>query len=197
MIFTRVIKRYVIVLGGMMLVPSLASAFNFVPTEAEFMAWPDYCRVAYVNTNVGKSTSYRTHVTRAEEISAKRVLGDTSFGGVGVHHYCAGMTLLSRAKIATDSQRRMADLDHAQRETAYTLERTKPDHHMYSAVATQMALIEFEQGNEENALALLGKVIAANPGQEMAYTAKASIYYRSGQYDLARDILEQGDESLG
>jgi len=186
-----------LVLGFALTWPQLVGAFNFVPTEAEFLAWPNYCQVVYTRTTIGKGTAFRNRITRDDEIAAEAILGSDTFGSVGVHHYCAGLAWLVRARIETDPQQKRFALGRAVEETEYTLERAAPPDQMFVPAATQMATVLYEQGRSSEALRLLDQTLSQDPSSPLLYTTMATIYYRQGNYEQARDVLLQGDESVG
>jgi len=180
---------------ALLLAPA-AHAYRFEPTEAEFLAWPDYCRVAYTPSNIGSRSRFASMVTQADVNSASRVLGATNFGGVGVHHYCAGAALLSRAQTEPDPEASRRLLERAAAETDFTFSKTEPSHHFFAQAATQMAFIHYELGHNAQAIKLLDEVIEAHPESAMAYNAKAVILFRRGEYETAEGVLVEGNEQV-
>jgi hypothetical protein len=170
-----------------------AGAYNFEPTDAEFLAWPSFCRVAYVRSGIGSRSKFASAVSSGEVSAANSVLGSQPFGGVGVHHYCAGGALLSRAQTEVDPVVKRRQLDHARRETEYTFTKTPPGHYFFPLAAIQMAYIRYEQGNHSDAIRLLDSVIDAHPEDPTPYSAKAIIHFRKGEFHLARQVLIEGN----
>lgn len=192
-------KMYSLFLGGivMLMIPSLSWPYSFTPSEAEFRTWPAHCKVVYIRTEIGKRTTYARFVSQSDIVSGNAVLGNESpYGEGGLHHFCAGMKWLERAKVESDPGKRNFDLAQAKEETQYTLERTRPGGEPFLMAATQMASILYEQDEQSQALDLLDSVISQSPANPMLYVAKATIHYRRREYDLARDVLVEGDQHL-
>ncbi len=115
----------------------------------------------------------------------------------GVHHYCAGMLYLQRARFEKDDYRKQRMLRNALGETDFTLAASTGSSPLFVHVALQMAMIQYEVGNTQEALVLLDSIIASQPGNDMAYSAAAIMRRNLGQLDEAKAILLRGYEATG
>jgi len=166
-------------------------AYDFKPSEAEFLAWPKFCQVVYVRTTIGRSSRFSSLVSSGDQ-SVSSITGGLPFGGVGMHHYCAGMTWLSRARMTSNPRQRDAALNRARAETNYTLERVRPTHHFFPRTVVQMAQILYELGEMDGAFELLDEGIASKPSEPTAYGTKAILLLKQGDARGARLVLESG-----
>ena len=184
-----------LVIGLALLSPSLGEAYAFRLSEVEFRSWPAYCKVAYVRTNIGRKTTYHSLIPDNENVIGSSALAShPPFGEGGVHHLCAGMKWLERARIETQEQQRELYLTRARSEIQYTLERANPGSWVFTLASTQMAIVLIENGQESAALELIGKAIAAAPSEPDLYVSKAIIHYKQQRFALARDALIEGDK---
>jgi len=177
--------------------PSTALPYNFEPTDGEFLSWPKYCQVAYVQTNIGGMSKWSRQITQLDVSLANQVLGGRARGGIAVHHFCAGSAWLNRGRLEFDPVKKAFRLRRAAEETIFTLERTPPNHQLYATIATQLASVRVEQGESQKALELLEQTISSVPDSPIPYLAKAVIYHRQGKYELARETLLAADRRVG
>ena len=185
-----------LVLSAVVLIifPNLVLAYDFTPTESEFRTWPSYCKVVYLRTPIGKSTTFQNLINNNDVVEARRVLGvEKPFGVGGVHHYCTGTIFLARARLEMDPRIRDSLLDRAVRETLFTLRRSKSDETVFVLAATQMANVLVEQGKDIEAMELLDSSIQQYPANSALRIAEGSIYFRSGDFERARDSFLQAD----
>ena len=175
-------------------IPVSAFAYDFIPTEAEFRAWPSYCQARYVTLPIGDSTPWAQQIPRGQIERARQELGDAVFGGI--QHYCAGTVWLRRAKVQPDKELRAFYLRTATSETTFTLTRLPPDTPMIVPVTTNLALIKYAEGKFDQAIELLEQVAAQKPEEPMTYSALATLYRERKRLDLARDVLLRGDKMV-
>ncbi len=172
------------------LLPSRLWAFDFVPTPAEFAAWPHYCKARYVETNIGRTGEFATMVPRAARLSSEAAIGPLTF--VHIHHYCAGMSFLARARVEANPQARDQALRRALQESSYTFRHIPPDSLMYSSVAANLAAIEMALGNIDVATQYLTGAKNAKPSDPQPYIGLAILYRDTKRLPLAREVLEEG-----
>lgn len=170
--------------------PSRLWAFNFVPTPAEFAAWPHYCKARYVETSIGRTTEYAATVPRAARLSSEAAIGPLTY--VHIHHYCAGMAILARARLEANPRLREQTLHQALQESSYTFRHIPPDSLMYSSVAANLATIEMARGNIEVATKYLTSAKDAKPSDPQPYIGLAILYRDTKRLPLAREALEEG-----
>jgi len=175
--------------------PGAASAFNFTPTEAEWQRWPGYCKGKYVSdTKVGRRSRFAGLATPAD-IEQMRAWEDS--GLVGLHHYCAGMLLLERAKYAESPEQRRRVLNRARDETDYAARHTNPTSPAFASVAIQKSSIDYEEGDKESALGILVAALEVLPSNDVLYSATAAMLYKMDQKPEARDTLLAGLQATG
>ena len=190
--------RRILLWGGVLLLvcPSLSWAYTFKPSELEFRAWPAFCKVVYLRTNIGKTSPHYKHVVPSDHAKAGAVLGDWPYGEGGVHHLCAGMTLLDRARAGFDPIWKRRYLDEAESQTLFTMDKSKPGGISFTLSASQMALVLYEKGEVREALDLLDWAIQQSPSTARFYVVKATLHYRRGEYELSRDVLVLGTQRI-
>jgi hypothetical protein len=124
--------------------PSIAVAYNFKPTPAEWATWPDYCKARYVTTSVGSQSPYRATFPPAAIESWKSRLGNTTY--THVHHYCASLVYMQRASVARSNQERNHLLRMAEGDCNYTLQRIPPSSPIYRDVAGHLQYVRTVRG---------------------------------------------------
>jgi hypothetical protein len=129
-------------LAGLLAAPAMA--FDFKPTPAEWTMWSDYCKARYVQSSVGKTSPYAAMVPPSISQMWRTRLGDATFDPL--HHHCAGLIYMQRARLAPNDQQRVFNYRSAQRESSYTLQRIPPTSPLYREVL----------GNVQMAQAMLG-----------------------------------------
>lgn len=187
----------VIMILGLITGPRVGLAYSFVPTQAEFLTWPDYCKVIYLRTNIGKgSTGFAELITAEAFAAGTAALGSEPFGDGGVHHYCASVLLLARARNEADQQQRDFLLSQAESESQFTMARAIPNGHMYVQTSMQLAMVQYEQGDVDQSLNLLDDLISSTQHNAHPYLAKSIIHFRRKEYGLAYDTLMLADSAV-
>jgi Flp pilus assembly protein TadD len=175
-------------------IPVSALAYDFLPTEAEFSAWPSYCQARYVSLPIGENSPWALQIPRSQIEQASKQLGEAVFGGI--QHYCAGTVWLRRAKVQPDKALRAFYLRTAKSETMFTLTRLPPDTPMIAPVTTNLAFVYYEEGDFKAAIDLLEEVAQRQPENPATYSALALIHRDRKRLDLARDVLLRGDKVI-
>lgn len=173
------------------LLPTLASAYSFEPTDLEWASWPEYCKARYVTTNVGGGSKLAQRYSQTQVATQRRAIGEPSF--LHVHHYCAGITWLSRAKVEANPDRRKSYLEYANTEISYTYDRIPDSSPIYPTVAVNMARARLAHGDAEAAIAAIEHAAEAHPSDPRPYIGMAVIYRDMKKLDLAREALLKGD----
>jgi tetratricopeptide (TPR) repeat protein len=173
------------------LLPTLATAYSFEPTDLEWASWPEYCKARYVTTNIGEGSKLAQRFSQSQVATQRRAIGEPSF--VHVHHYCAGITWLSRAKVEANADRRKSYLEYANTEISYTFDRIPDSSPIYPTVAVNMARARLARGDSENAIAAVEHAVQTHPQDPRPYIGMAVIYRDMKKLDLARDALLKGD----
>lgn len=180
----------ILLLTGAVLSPAISGAYNFSPTPAEFAAWPQYCQARYGHTSIGSRSQYANSVTQAGREVARATLGDATYDNV--HHFCAAMSYLSRARVARTPAERKLDLRNAHNNMMYSWNRITPEMRLYAPMVITMGQIENAQGNSEEAIEYLTAAIEAKPSDAQFYAALAITYRDQKKLPLARETLEKG-----
>jgi len=126
------------------LLPLTAAAFDFKPTPAEFAVWPEYCQARYAVSIPGKASPYASMVSPAMVQMWRTRLGPQTFEAL--HHHCAGLIHMQRARLAPDEQHRVYEYRSAEQESGFTLKAIPPTSPLYRQVL----------GNVQMARAMLG-----------------------------------------
>lgn len=167
---------------------------NFAPTETEWTLWPSYCRARYVVSGAGRNTLYTRRVPASEVASQQRAIGDRAWAWL--HHYCAGLIYMDRAKATTDARVSAHLLANAQEEFVGQYERVPPEDPFFAVLVTTMARLYREQGLTEEALAILAEGIAAQPSAPSPYAFAGLILREEHRLDEAKQMLLAGNEAV-
>lgn len=178
-----------------LLLSCTAWSFEFVPTDAEFAGWPPYCQARYVTTYIGQTTNFGANYPQASINLWKRQLGEATFERV--HHYCAGIIWLNRAKVQGDKKTREFYLRTAQEEALFTHRGLPPNSPILSPIYVTLAFTCQEKGDFPCAIDYLNEAIAQRPTETTPYCAMAVIHRKRGKLQEARDILVKGNEVTG
>lgn len=174
--------------------PQGAAAFSFSLSEAEFSTWPLYCQARYSSIEVGQAQSFSMNFSRALIEQAREQLGADTFERV--HHWCAGMIWLNRARLESDPKMREFQLNSALSETEFTLVGLSPDSSIIPSMLVTLGLICQEQKDFNCGMDNFEKAIAARSTDPSPYSALALLYRKRNELGLARDVLLRGDKAL-
>jgi len=170
------------------------TSWDFYATPEEWAVWPEYCKARYVGTSTGSRTQFAGTVPTEVIKRWQTSLGDC--WGM-LHHHCAGLAYLNRSKAErTDSVKRFR-LVQAADEHGQALRSCQASNPFSANIATNLAMVNVEQGKTTEAIALLDETIAAHPTYDGAYIAKSILLTRSGKSDASRSVLLQGVETVG
>jgi tetratricopeptide (TPR) repeat protein len=177
------------------LLPALVHAYSFEPTDLEWASWPEYCKARYVTTNIGGGSKLAQRYPQGQVDVQKRAIGEPSF--LHVHHYCAGIIWISRAKVEASPEHRKSYIEYANTEIAYTFDRIPESSPIYPTVAVNMARARMLRGEDEGAIEAVQHAVETHPQDPRPYIGMAVIYRDMKKLDLARDALLKGDEAVG
>jgi len=183
-----------IAIGLTLLISIRALAYDFVPTAAQWAAWPPYCQARYASTMMGTGAGFANAVS-GEDVDRWRMnVGDQTFNAL--HHYCAGIAYLGQASLEPNPQRHGFLLNNALNEITYTYERAETDSPIYPDIVIALARTDEQLGKREEATRLLQNAIQTNTGRADLYGALAIMQRRSGNPEDARATLLKGDAAL-
>jgi tetratricopeptide (TPR) repeat protein len=183
---------FFVALCGLLVSPT-ANALTFTPSESEWMAWPEYCRARYVVSGAGIDSEFERRMSMAEVKSWQARLGPA---WDGLHHYCAGLALHSRAKVERDPAQKKFLLQRVVSENRFTLDATPESHPMWAEIAARSGLIYGELNEESAALEHFDLAVKACPTCVMGYQGKAMYFRGRKKLPQAREALEAGIEAL-
>jgi tetratricopeptide (TPR) repeat protein len=181
-------------LVGTLLFPLASWAYTFEPSDFEWAGWPEFCRARYVTTQVGGTTKWARQYSQVAIERSRSGIGEQSF--LHVHHYCAGLAWLSRARLAPEKKQKGSLLDQANEEVSYTFARIPPTSPIYSQVAVTLAQVYEQLGRSKEGIELLQKTLEERPGDARGYLGLAMLYRGSKDLERARDTLLAGDKAV-
>ena len=169
-------------------------AYQFWPSEAEWAWWPHYCKARYVDGDlVGAATKFRHYVTAAEIAAARAELGVAVW--TPIHHHCAGLILLQRARLAATADERQFALNAARYESTFTLLRIPADSRMYAEILVHLGMIQRTDRDPDGALTFFRQAVDALPSLSGGYLGLALVYRDQGNMGQALSALERGSEA--
>lgn len=173
-----------------LLMPLASWGYDFVPTALEYASWPKYCQAKYLETNIGRRSEFTNRVSFAERRAAEASIGAATY--LHVHHHCAGLTWLTRAKLEANPQVRTHMLNRARDESGYTLRNVTPASPLYSSICANLARTEQAQGKIPVAEGYYDSAQKANPSDPQPYVGLALLYRDTKRAGLARETLMKG-----
>jgi tetratricopeptide (TPR) repeat protein len=185
----RSLTRLTLLLGA--LVATSAHAYEFVPTTSEFAAWPRHCQARYVTTDIGKQQPWATQFPQTIVDQQIADIGWDTFERL--HHYCAGIIWLNRARMERDAAAKRFDLRNARSEVQFTYDRLDKQHPITTNVMIVLAQVCQASDDYGCAQDTLEQAIALHPQAAGPYSALAVMYRDRKQFDKAKDVLMRGD----
>ena len=174
---------------------SVAQAFQFQATDAEWAAWPEYCKARYATVRVGKSLGFDRRISPGEIERWQAIVGPDAW--YGLHHMCAGMSFMDRAKAESNPSKRDSLVKSAMSNYGYMLRHTPPSDPFHAETLTRIGLAYEQTGDRNAAQSHFAQAIAANPAYPGGYLGQYKLYRDRGETRKAREILEQGDSATG
>jgi tetratricopeptide (TPR) repeat protein len=188
-------SRLIGLAASVLLMPAASWAYDFVPTGLEFTSWPRYCQARYSETNIARQSGFYNRVPPGERRAAEASIGAETY--LHVHHHCAGLAWLARAKLEGNPQVRTHMLNRARDESGYTLRNVTPASSLFTAINTNLARVAQAQGKIPLAEEYLNDAIKARPTDPLAYIGLALLYRDTKRLAAARQILETGMTATG
>lgn len=175
--------------------PRAASGFAFDPTAAEWAWWPAYCKARYLDLGMSPSAQGVQTLSKSEISAWRYELGDDVF--TYVHHHCAGLVWLQRARLATIPSERDFALQSAEYESNFTLVRIPPASDTYTDILVHMGQIKRAAGNGNAAIDFFEQAIQSRPDRAAGYLGKALVMRDRKKIDLAIEALRAGSNATG
>ena len=136
------------------------------------------------------ASGFYNRVPPGERRAAEASIGAETY--LHVHHHCAGLAWLARAKLEGNKQVRTHMLNRARDESGYTLRNVTPASALFTAINTNLARVAQAQDKIPLAEEYLNEAIKARPTDPLAYLSLALLYRDTKRLDAARQILETG-----
>ena len=115
----------------------------------------------------------------------------------GLHHFCAGLHWINRARVETDPKVRRYLLENALEETLFTYKSAEHDSVVFPDIAIGLAKIRKELGQVGPAIEVLEKAIKDQPERVDLYGTLALFYRDQSHLDKAKEVLLRADELSG
>lgn len=175
------------------LVSGIGRAFDFTPTDAEWQAWPAYCRARYVQTTLGRESVFASRISPDQSQRWEATVGPEAW--YALHHFCGGLVRIERAGLLPDKDKRKSEIGYGVDEFNFFLQRTPEQHPLYAEALVRICMARGKQGQPEAGLAECDRAIAVQPGNSMGYSAKATVLRRQKKLAEARAVLEEGNRA--
>ena len=183
--------RRMATLVALVLVTQNAAAlrWNFVPSEVEWQAWPEYCRARYTVSGAGRESKYAGTIPAAAVAVWQSKLADVWYG---LHHYCGALVVYSQAERTKLVASKRIKFEEALEETNFTIARSKNQHPFFSVLLAFRGRVYAELGHSKEAHDDFQKAIQLHPEVADPYAAYGLLLRRSGQLQEARELLDKG-----
>ena len=146
-------------------------------TDSDFALLPPYCKVRFGDKTSAAYKNWRRKMGREWN---------------EVHHYCAGIDYLNKAKMALDKKTRTLMFNKALHDLSYIQERTSSKFILQPEIATQKGRAYLGLNQDGAALQEFYKAIKINPKYTPAYSELSDYYSEKNEPEEAKKILEQG-----
>jgi tetratricopeptide (TPR) repeat protein len=112
-----------------------------------------------------------------------------------LHHHCAGLVHLERARTAASQNARKFELDKAVTEHTYAAGYCPRSNPFWSNIEANLSVAYAEQGNLGKALLTLDEAVATHPGYDGSYIARSIVLKRAGKTGESRAALIEGSKA--
>lgn len=166
-------KRVWALLGMLLTIPSATAAW--APDQAEMAALPPYCAARF---NEGSAAFKTWRSTMGEDF-------------IHVHHYCAGLNFLNRARGMSSSKTRDI-LGATVREFDYVLSHAAPDFSLRAEILMNRGIALSMLKRNGEAVGNLLKAIELDPKQPRAYMTLTDLYATQKNRTKALETVTEG-----
>ncbi len=174
----------------------ISSAANAVTqiSEAEWLAWPLFCKAAYLGSDYGGRSSFVGRVPIAQLDSILSSFG-TTYGVPGAHHFCVGLIYVNRAKTRVSDPKRAETIQNAITEIKYSHGQMNPAAPKYSLVAAYYGTALHLAGKRQQAFDMWKSGIEEKPGSRESYLAMAQALLSEKKPKEALEVLLRYQEA--
>lgn len=173
-----ILSRIIIVACLAMLLPVAPALADWVPSPAEMAALPAYC-VAKFNEGTNPA-------------SAKVWRASMGSDFMHIHHYCAGLNFLNRARSMSSGNDKQGVLGAAMGNFGYVLKHTQPDFYLRPEILMNRGVTQSMQGRDGAAVSDLLKAIEMDPKLPRAYIVLADLYAKQKNRSKALETVTAG-----
>lgn len=173
--------------------PRDAVAFTFDLSESEWAWWPDYCKARYLDLGFQASGAVGPPMSKSEIATWRSHIGPEVF--TYIHHHCAGLVWLQRARLAVTPTERDFALRSADYESNFTLARIPAGTQMHAEILVHLGRIKRAAGDESASISYFDQAIKSLPTYPGGYQGKAMIYRDRRETDKAVQVLEAGSKA--
>lgn len=167
-----------------------ASAFSYGPeSQAEWDGWSMVCKVRFTVSLEGRNSA-RASSFPPETVQRWADQYGDCWGML--HHHCAGILFLQRAKFAPSEAERQFDLNSALQQHEASLKRCPNTNRQFSVALTHMGMVYTESREFAQASAKFDEAIGLHPGYDGAYLAKGIMLRRMGKNQESLETLRTG-----
>lgn len=170
-------------------IPRTAHAFAFNLTPAEWAWWPDYCKARFLDLGF-RPTGTQVIVDQGEIAYWRSQVGLEVF--TYVHHHCAGLVWLQRARMASTPTERDFALRSAEYESDFTLVRIQPGSVMHASILVHLGQIRRAAGDQAGALSFFDRAVDSRSDFPGGYQGRAMIERDRRNLEGAIEALRKG-----
>jgi len=167
---------------------SAVAAANF--TEAEWIAWPSYCKAGFLASDWSRGSPYHGRMPEGQ-VRSLRQNHDVTVGIPGVHHFCIGMIYTNRAKNMSAGPKLIETLRNAINEIEYSYSRMSPAAPKFSLVTAYYGTALYRSGKRQQAFDMWNKGIETKPDSRESYLAMAEILLSEKNPKEALEVLNR------
>lgn len=160
-----------------MLLPISSVMAEWAPSQAEMAALPEYCAAKFgEGANPEAAAAWRS-----------------TMGGdfIHIHHYCAGLNFMNRAR-RTFSSKNNGALEAAVREIDYVLTNSSPGFYLRPEMLMNRGIALSMMNRNGEAVGNLLQAIELDPRQPRAYMALADLYDKQKNRGKALETVTEG-----
>jgi tetratricopeptide (TPR) repeat protein len=188
------VLRHLLLLAAL-LSSDVDAAFVFVIEKHEWMTWAEHCRVRYVGSDAGKKSDFVGAYSRAEQQRWANKIGGNLWAHM--HHACAGVVWLQRAKNMSQGIERDRAMSKAVSNHLYTLTRASNENRWYAWFAISLSQVYRELEEYDAAMELISAQVEAYPDYDRSYLAWSLVLRDQEKYEEAAVVLVDAVEKTG
>lgn len=186
-----VMVSFLIAAIAALIVPSVARALAFAPTELEWTTWPDYCKARYVVSSAGKKSKFVNWVSPEQIAYHHKQKGEDAWEYL--HHYCAALIYMQRSAAASAPDKAEFILREAEIEFMNQYELIETSDPMFPEVVSSIAQVHRRRGDFDVALEFLELAMNHQPTASTPYALAAIICRDNGDLEKGLEILLRGN----